>query len=558
MRSVGIDIGRFSVKIAEVEALNRSFTLTRLEEFPLSTDPTKDNEIEILDLLRNLAQQFDSANTTFVFGLPQEQVVVRSKDFPFRERHKILKSVPFELEDDIPFSGEGALFDAKVTRYRGNGAEVIAVATPVERVHALLQVARDGGIEPTIVSTEGLALANLFEEWTEPPPEGPPLVLDKDKEHPAAPINPAGAQLILNLGHRSTLMIVRSEDRLLTTRTLDWGGLDVARALAAKYNLHIVEALKELRKKAFILTSNEGATRDQVIFSDTIKHVVDEFVHELQLALLEIEADFQVKVEKALMTGGACQIQNLGPYLTQHLEVPFNRLKQIPSHASLNFESGNSGEVSKAIAIALAIEGLKRPRNPATNLLRGELAKQSQTLKRFLQKWGHAMAVGSAAFLCLFLWSILRDSFAEDMANQAYEQMKIQAKNVTNGELKGARANPSSVRKYIRDQEQEAKNRKLAEKVQTISSAMDVFKRLTESTPAKKNVILDVQKFVVDNERVEVQGLVGQGADIETIANAWKSLSADNKIERFTPTLSVPAGKTAFGLRLKVNRIKGK
>ena len=95
MRSLGIDIGHFSVKIAEVEAANKSFTLTRLDEFPLSTDPTKDTDIEVLDILRNLAQQYDSAHTTFVFSLPQEQVVLRNREFPFRERHKILKSIPF-------------------------------------------------------------------------------------------------------------------------------------------------------------------------------------------------------------------------------------------------------------------------------------------------------------------------------------------------------------------------------------------------------------------------------------------------------------------------------
>ncbi|MCB0385736.1 MAG: pilus assembly protein PilM, partial [Bdellovibrionales bacterium] len=434
---------------------------------------------------------------------------------------------------------------------------VLACTSPIERVRNILQVARDGGIEPSIISVEGLAFANLFEEWTEPPHEGPPLAMDEDSGDTTPP-TPSSAKVILNIGHRSTLMIVWSQDRLLTARTLDWGGMDVAQALSGKYSLHIVEALKELRKKGFILTSNEGATRDQTIFSDTIKGVVDDFAHELHLAILEIESDHQIHIDKGFMSGGTCQIQNLGPYLTQKLEVPFNRLKQIPAHSALNFESGGGGEVSKAIAIALAIEGLKRPRNPAVNMLRGALAKQSQTLKRFVEKWGHSLAVAGAAFLVLMVWSIMRDSFSSDMASQAYEQMKIQAKNVTGGDLKGARANARNIRKFIREQEMDAKNRKLAEKVQTITSALDVFKGLTESTPSKKNLVLDVQKLIVDNDKVEVQGFIARAPDIDVLANAWKSLSTDGKVEKFRPGFAAKGGKTPFGLRLKVNRLKGK
>ena len=553
---MGIDIGHFSVKIAEVEAANKSFTLTRLDEFPLSTDPTKDTDIEVLDILRNLAQQYDSAHTTFVFSLPQEQVVLRNREFPFRERHKILKSIPFELEDDIPFSGENAVFDAKITRYRGTGAEVLACTTPIERISDRLQVARDGGIEPTLISVEGLAFANLLEEWTEPPQEGPPLILE-DEDGNVTPQAPETAKAVLNLGHNTTLLIVWSDNRLVTARTLDWGGMDVAKALAGKYNLHIVEALKELRSKGFILTSNDGATKDQIHFSDVIKGVVDELAHELQLAYLEIESEHKVHIDKTFMSGGTCQIQNLGPYLTQKLEVAVNRLKQIPAHASLNFETGGAGEVSSAVAIALAIEGLKRPRNPAINLLRGALARQSQTFKLFVEKWSHTLAVAGTAFLMLLTWSILRDSFSEDMANQAYDQMKIQAKNVTGGELKGSRANPRNIRKYIRKKEMEAKNRKLAEKVQTITSALDVLKQLTESTPTKRKITMDLQKLIIDNDKIEAQGYVARAAEVETLAAAWKAISANGKVEKFRPGFASSGGKAPFGLRLKVNRLKG-
>jgi Tfp pilus assembly PilM family ATPase len=54
MISVGIDIGAYSIKVAEVEAPSKSYVIRRVQEFPLSLDLTKDKKIEIIDTLRTL------------------------------------------------------------------------------------------------------------------------------------------------------------------------------------------------------------------------------------------------------------------------------------------------------------------------------------------------------------------------------------------------------------------------------------------------------------------------------------------------------------------------
>src|SRR5438270_165472 len=144
MISVGIDIGRASVKVAEAETVARAFVVKRFLEFPLSADPTKDKKIEIIDILRNLIPQYNADTTRFVFCVRQEHVSLRLKQFPFRERHKILRAVPFEVEDEIPFSQIDAIFEAKVVRYEGKAADVLAMACPKDRVRDVLQMAHDG------------------------------------------------------------------------------------------------------------------------------------------------------------------------------------------------------------------------------------------------------------------------------------------------------------------------------------------------------------------------------------------------------------------------------
>ncbi len=72
MISVGIDIGRSSVKVAEAEAVARSFVVKRFIEYPLSLDPNKDKKIEVIDILRNLVPQYNTEQTKFVFCVRQE------------------------------------------------------------------------------------------------------------------------------------------------------------------------------------------------------------------------------------------------------------------------------------------------------------------------------------------------------------------------------------------------------------------------------------------------------------------------------------------------------
>ncbi|RME15959.1 MAG: pilus assembly protein PilM, partial [Bdellovibrio sp.] len=237
MISIGIDIGSYSLKIAEVESLGKSFKILHYQNIPLSADPSKDHAIEILDILRQLQTRYAESSARFVVALPDSNISSRRLLFPFKERHKILKSLPFELEDDIPFDHENCIFDAKISRFVNNQADVLAFAAPIDHIKDHLQVFKDAGIDPDIMSIESVGLANLFEPWRETLPE---VKIPEDEETSSS----RAAQLILNLGHKHTSLLILSEGALLESHSFDWGGEGLANAIAKKYSLHYVEALK--------------------------------------------------------------------------------------------------------------------------------------------------------------------------------------------------------------------------------------------------------------------------------------------------------------------------
>jgi len=540
MRSIGVDIGSFSVKIAEIESSSKYARLVRYHEFPLSPDPNRDKRIEIIDIMRQLSQGWEESDIVTI-AIPQKNISLRRRTFPFRERHKILKSLAFELEDDIPFSQDDAVFEAKVTAFKGNQAFVLALACPKERVQDRISLAQDCGIEPDVLSMEGAALGSLVENWQNPPQEevsAETLTPDQHK-----------AEAWLSIGHENTLFTVFHNNQLIFTRSIDFGGKQVAEAISGQFHIHYLEALKELQRKAFILLNNEGATPDQIKFSDVIRHALEPLVQEVKLSLIEAKTDLHFEIQQMHLLGGVSQIRNLAPYFTQKVELQVNKLRELPVQFGVDLTSTTKNDLTASLAIGLAIEGLRRPRNPAVNFLKADFAKQSQTLQNFMEKWSYALQIVGAAFLIFCVYAFLRETFAMELADKTQDVLRTQAAMV---DLKGPRASLKNIKQFIKQKQQEEKNRELVSKVQKISSAMDVLNRVSQSIPSGRNLKVEVTHFAVNGENVAIEGTAGSSAEVERLKQALSGMSQNGKVDAYKS-----ATGTHFSFKFLINRLKG-
>lgn len=553
MVSIGIDIGSFSIKVAKVRAAGKGYELLNIGEYPLTQDPNKDTQIDIIEALRDIEKKFGEDGAIYVAGAHPYEVSVRRKEFPFRERHKILKSLPFELEDDIPFSFENSIFDAKITHLVGPVSHLLACACPKEHVLQIIKKMGDGGIMPEIVSIDSLAQANLFEEWREAP-----------FEYPAATTPIPGissADLILNIGHRTTTLLAIRDGYLLDTRMIDWGGRDLAEAISARYSMHYLEALKELRKKAFILTNNEGATRDQVALSDVVKASVDQFAQKLLLAIMDLKSLYNVEFKQIVLTGGVSQLRNLGPYITTKIEVATNRLAKLDTLQHLDFAGSPNNELAMTTAIGLALEGIKRPKNPPLNLLKGEFEKQSQTLRLFWDKWGHAVQMMGLAFVSMLIWGMMRESFSLTNSEEANDQLRTQAKNIMG--LKGAKVSPRNIRTYIREQEQKLKLKELVDNLQSMNSALDILNKISGAVPDKPpgpdgvRRGINITSFSVNGSTVTLDGEASSLTDLTNLQNALKNIALGGQVQSANPPNAKTPSYKSFSHSFKVERKPG-
>lgn len=548
MKSIGIDIGSHSIKVVELHSGSKGLNITAFFHHKFSISIQADHGIEAIEFLRELVSRYDESSTRFNIALRTDQVAIRSKFFPFNEKIKIQKSLPFELEEDIPFSTDNAIFDSKTIRLVGSGAETLSCAAPKHHIENAIQLATDCGFSPSILSEEGIALSNLIEGW----PDTPSMVAASNSVFESKEKPPCEIRIVLHLGHQRTIVTAYNGNQLLTVRSILWGGKNIVDAVAKKYSIPHIEASKEVESKSFILTSKQGASFDQVSFSDTISSSVREMIRDLQLTLLEIKSEYNATISEAQITGGASQIINLGAFLTQMLEVPVNKLDTMSRFPYSIVEKSPKNEAYLGVALGLAIEGIKKPRNPALNFLRGEFAKENHNFKNFMHRWTPTFKVIAGSLVVLFAYSMIRETVALDLSDRTQSALKDQAK--TSAGLKGKKATESAIKNYIRDKKRIAAEMKNLEGLTTMNSALDILSKVTTASPAKTGISLEVKNFSVADSTVFIEGYVKSPKELTLLQQVFANLSPSGKVTVQNPSLGNLTDKTAFSFSFDVDR----
>jgi len=553
MKILGVDIGSYSIKIVELDANARGYSISGFFEFPLPNDANQDRDLQIIEALRGFSSRYDSSSTRWVIGVPQHRVSLRYKRFPFRERAKILKSLAFELEDDIPFDIDETIFDYKTIEFVGTQADVLTVACPKEAVEQTLSVCKDGGFDPDLVSVEGLALANCFEHWNAAPPEVPANLRSPDDPNSMAQTALAPARVILHLGHARSLLLVYREGGLVAVRSILWGGGEIANSLAATFKIPLHEAVKLLNEKSFILMNSAGATKDQITLSEAVSSQVDHLLRELKLTLLETKSAFNLEYTTIELMGGVSRIQNIGAYITQGLEISANILNGwLDAHSSKITATSEMDAVS-AVALGLAIEGIKRPRKPAVNLRKGDFARENLSLKKFWEKWRLPAQVAVSAFAMFVVYSVIRDQFAASLDTSADDKVSEAALKTAN--LKGAAASESAISKYLRTQKDRISHQAALTQLDEYISAMDILAKITEKLPGKAanpQQGFDVTLFDIDNDDLTIKGRAANAAQMNLIQRTLSEMA----IAKSFTSIGAPEvqGGVPFGFKLKVKR----
>jgi len=184
-RYVGIDIGATQVKVAVIRGSARKWTiedLRAIDRVPAEVAYATGGAapVQTLDeIVAEAAREVSANNHPLSVGFDGTRTYVRSLELPAAVRRRLAEVIPFELEAQLPFDLEDAVFDYRPRPgIAANLSQpVLVAAARIDDVRERIDlVKRTLGREPDHVSPSSFALADLaaaLPTFKAPNPAGP-------------------------------------------------------------------------------------------------------------------------------------------------------------------------------------------------------------------------------------------------------------------------------------------------------------------------------------------------------------------------------------------------
>lgn len=285
----GLEVGSFSVKLAEVNKKPDGYELSNFAVAQIKGDRVRQN---ILDAIREVTHKFTpqvkKVNTS-VFG---QSVVVRYIQMPKMSDTELRSAVKFEAEKHIPFKINEVNIDAQIIGDTDKGMMAVLLAAAkkdaVERHTTLLN---DAGLEVNLIDADALCLSNIF-------------LLKAEAELSVK------VCALLNIGAKATTVNIYRRGQACFTREVNIGGDELTKAIANKLNIS-KEAAEDLKCR---LPSDKAESLNQAM-----QTVIDGLMNEIRISFDYFESQFAESVSKIYISGGSSALKGLDKTISQSL-----------------------------------------------------------------------------------------------------------------------------------------------------------------------------------------------------------------------------------------------
>lgn len=212
-RTLAIDLGSRAVKVAvDVDGVAEVVSRTVVGTDHSDAAQDLDARFDALDALLDEHPAWAGAQVEVVWG--SDRSAVRRVSLPFSEKERIDATLPFAIEQDVPFDLDDMHLAWRSTEVP---TTVLAVLAPQDALGATITALKARGLDPRRVVPDGEVLA----VW------GP---------------TDDGVEAVVDLGHRRSVIAVVQAGRTMWFRSIDVGGANVQRAVAASLAVGLHEA----------------------------------------------------------------------------------------------------------------------------------------------------------------------------------------------------------------------------------------------------------------------------------------------------------------------------
>ncbi|HZU71534.1 MAG TPA: type IV pilus assembly protein PilM [Acidimicrobiales bacterium] len=421
-RAIGLDIGTWAVRAAEIAYNGDSPRVLRFGQLTLPPGAVRHGEVVDVDIvtatLRRLWDQVGFRSRIVVLGVTNPRVIVRQAEMPAMPEEDLAAALRFEAADLIPIPMEDAQLDFQVIdQFAGPEGEprlrLLLAAAQREMLEAHLRAATDAGLRVGRVDPMALALVRALGR------SGPDIL----GEEPAA-------EAIVCIGAGVTTVVVQDAGVPRFARVLPEGAGAATEAIATALSVD-EEAAEDLKRRA-----GDGANP---LAETTLATVVERLVGEIANSI-----EFYVSQEsgsppaRIVLTGGGSLTRGLAERLAAVTGLPVEPPRAGVAYrleADLSPEDQERAATNLASVVGLALAAVP----PGAGMRRVNLLPAAVTAVREERRQATIAAgiVAGAAVLLVGLWLLRGQQVNSQRANARRAQAQAASLQQQLTELSG-------------------------------------------------------------------------------------------------------------------------
>jgi len=460
---LGLDIGKSCLKAVLIEAgLRGSMRIVAWEKVEFTgTGGIREalRRIQEVPVLTVPSCQTSLASRSFSF---------RNVTLPFKDRKKILQTLPFELESLIPHPVESVLIDFTVVG-QAQGTDLFTAVVPKTEVQDRIALLSEYGFDAETIDVDTVPVAARL----------------------MASASEDSLNLLLDVGSSDTTGVFFKGGKILQVRSFPFGGDQITNALSETLGISFFEA--ETRKR-------RGDTEPA---EEQITEACQKFFASLKNTMSSLRLSGLVDEDPATvwLTGGGGLYRKLAEDLSRALAAPVERVN-VTQLAGIKPVGGDDAGWDSMImngALALALRPLAK--DAGFNFRQGDLRRKGPAFKLDLGvnlKWAGAVT----ALILLLAGGDLALSYFADKAR--LDQLRAETTTLLQRNFPEVTRVVDPAQQF-RTKVAEAKRLAAASRgAASGGSVLGVMKDLSEKVPETTDFA--VTSLVFDGNRVDIRG----------------------------------------------------
>jgi len=538
-KTLGLDIGSYSIKAALFDTTFRSFELTDLfESTPLKADELspEDRPVVITEAIIRLIEENRLKPSTVITALPGMEVSTRILTLPLPEK-QISKVLSFELEAQIPFGLDEVIVSHHTISSEKNKTTVLASAVQKGNLARHLSLVKAAHLDPAFVGLDSLSLysLNLMTLFQE-----------------------TGTYAVIDVGHQKSSVCIVSDHQVRYVRTLLTAGKHITDSIRAGLDLTLDQAIEVKHDHGVIeLEEQPLKSKDLRRLSNVITKSVDPIIrdiiqtfHSYRALYANITADVP-PIERIFLCGGTTLIQNLPEYISNLTNLPVKRLRFFSEDHEVSTKLGPRQSIlAQAVGIGLraAARGANAKRTATINFRKDDFAfaqDLSDIRKKafFFGRWAAA----------IFLVALLHMGMKYNNLSRQYGKIEQEIGRIFRDIARDVKDPPktsSMVLKVLKHRIGEYR-RKQDIIVGGISdlTALGILREISELLDPQ--IPLDTQELSINRNKITIRAYTDSFASVDKIIADLRKNSLFQKID-MGDRREAPGGKKSFQILVTV------